>query len=86
MTEEEASEILKKLERGESATIKVNGEDITYINLPEPLKPCAEHYFEDAGDEGNGYRAAKCVNCISGRIYDPKEYEIRGGEITKRLS
>ncbi|MBA2706112.1 MAG: hypothetical protein H0U60_19940 [Blastocatellia bacterium] len=79
--ESEVGDLLKKLEKGQEVKARINGQEITYSNPPEPLPICEKHEFEDVGDEGNGYRAAKCRNCINGRIFDPKTHEVVNGEV-----
>lgn len=78
MNEEELQNAIGKLEKGESVTLNIDGQDITYINPPEPAPVCEEHYYENAG-----VGEAKCKNCINGVIFDPKEYELKEGKLVR---
>lgn len=73
--EEELKRTLARLEKGESVTMEINGETVTYLNPPEAAPVCAKHYFEPAG-EGEG----KCRDCINGIVFNPEEYHLVDGE------
>lgn len=75
MNEEELMAQLSKLEKGETVTMEINGESITYFNPPEAPAICQKHYFEPAG-HGEG----KCRDCINGIIFNPEEYHLVDGE------
>lgn len=82
--EAQVQELLEKLEKGQEVKVEVGGEVVTYINPAEPTKICDKHYFEYAGDEGNGFVSYLCKNCINGRIINPKTQKVVNGEIKEK--
>ena len=78
MTEEELRKNLNKLEKGESVTMEVNGQTITYINPPEPTPVCTTHYYIEVG-----HGEAKCRDCINGTIFDPGTHGVEDGKIVR---